>query len=135
MYENIINYRPEYEVDEKGHRQAFKVDDDDRFILTTGDTVTQLEALTPTFDRRTSIPSTNGRYFRNWRSHITKTDDIWDEIVQATKLPGVTSAPKLQPIETRLVMLQTGMRAPMGIKVFGPDLPTIGPSVASWKPS
>jgi Cu(I)/Ag(I) efflux system membrane protein CusA/SilA len=45
--------------------------------------------------------------------------------VQATKLPGVTSAPKLQPIETRLVMLQTGMRAPMGIKVFGPDLPTI----------
>ncbi|MGB3526110.1 MAG: efflux RND transporter permease subunit [Flavobacteriales bacterium] len=125
MYENIINYRPEYEVDEKGHRQAFKVDDDDRFILTTGDTVTQLEALTPTFDRRTLIPSTNGRYFRNWRAHITKTDDIWDEIVQATKLPGVTSAPKLQPIETRLVMLQTGMRAPMGIKVFGPDLPTI----------
>ena len=31
----------------------------------------------------------------------------------------------LQPIETRLVMLQTGMRAPMGIKVYGPDLPTI----------
>ncbi|NLO02729.1 MAG: efflux RND transporter permease subunit, partial [Bacteroidales bacterium] len=34
-------------------------------------------------------------------------------------------APKLQPIETRLVMLQTGMRAPMGIKVYGPDLTTI----------
>jgi Cu(I)/Ag(I) efflux system membrane protein CusA/SilA len=44
---------------------------------------------------------------------------------QATKLPGVTSAPKLQPIETRLVMLQTGMRAPMGIKVSGSDLATI----------
>ena len=42
-----------------------------------------------------------------------------------TKLPGVTSAPKLQPIETRLVMLQTGMRAPMGIKVRGQDLKTI----------
>ena len=40
-------------------------------------------------------------------------------------MPGVTSAPKLQPIETRLVMLQTGMRAPMGIKVRGPDLATI----------
>lgn len=40
-------------------------------------------------------------------------------------IPGVTSAPKLQPIETRLVMLQTGMRAPMGVKVFGPDLETI----------
>ena len=37
-------------------------------------------------------------------------------------MPGVTSAPKLQPIETRLVMLQTGMRAPMGIKVKGQDL-------------
>ena len=37
----------------------------------------------------------------------------------------MTSAPKLQPIETRLVMLQTGMRAPMGLKVFGPDLETI----------
>ncbi len=34
-------------------------------------------------------------------------------------------APKLQPIETRLVMLQTGMRAPMGIKVYGPDLKSI----------
>jgi len=40
-------------------------------------------------------------------------------------MPGVTSAPKLQPIETRLVMLQSGFRAPMGIKVFGPDLETI----------
>jgi Cu(I)/Ag(I) efflux system membrane protein CusA/SilA len=42
-----------------------------------------------------------------------------------TKIPGVTSAPQLQPIETRQIMLQTGMRAPMGIKVSGPDLKTI----------
>ena len=42
-----------------------------------------------------------------------------------SNIPGVTSAPKLQPIETRLVMLQTGMRAPIGIKVFGPDLKSI----------
>ena len=40
-------------------------------------------------------------------------------------MPGVTSAPKLQPIETRLVMLQTGMRAPMGIKVKGQNLKEI----------
>jgi len=57
--------------------------------------------------------------------HIKSPDDIWDEIVKATKIPGVTSAPRLQPIETRLIMLQTGMRAPMGIKVYGPDLRTI----------
>jgi Cu(I)/Ag(I) efflux system membrane protein CusA/SilA len=31
----------------------------------------------------------------------------------------------LQPIETRLVMLSTGMRAPMGLKVYGPDLESI----------
>ncbi len=71
------------------------------------------------------IPDEDGEYFRNWREHINSPDDIWDEIVKVTRLPGVTSAPKLQPIETRLVMLQTGMRAPMGIKVYGPDLETI----------
>ncbi len=32
---------------------------------------------------------------------------------------------QLQPIQTRLVMLQTGMRAPIGIKVSGPDLETL----------
>jgi Cu(I)/Ag(I) efflux system membrane protein CusA/SilA len=37
----------------------------------------------------------------------------------------MTSAPKLQPIQTRLMMLSTGMRAPIGIKIFGPDLETI----------
>ncbi len=63
--------------------------------------------------------------FRNWRPEIESPDDIWNEIVRVTKLPGVTSAPKLQPIETRLVMLQTGMRAPMGIKVKGQDLKEI----------
>jgi Cu(I)/Ag(I) efflux system membrane protein CusA/SilA len=71
------------------------------------------------------IPDEDGNYFRNWRSHIKTADDIWKEIVDVTKIPGVTSAPKLQPIETRLVMLQTGMRAPMGIKVYGPNLNTI----------
>ncbi|SHE71921.1 Cu(I)/Ag(I) efflux system membrane protein CusA/SilA [Psychroflexus salarius] len=71
------------------------------------------------------IEDSNGNYFRNWRQHIQSTDDIWNEIVKVTKIPGLTSAPKLQPIETRQVMLQTGMRAPMGIKVSGPDLKTI----------
>jgi len=66
-----------------------------------------------------------GRAIRQWREHIKTADDIWGEIVKAAKLPGTTSAPKLQPIETRLVMLQTGMRAPMGVKIKGPDLKTI----------
>ncbi len=71
------------------------------------------------------IPHRWGNYYRNWRPHIQSPDDIWNEIVAVSRIPGVTSAPKLQPIETRLVMLQTGMRAPMGIKVYGPDLITI----------
>lgn len=71
------------------------------------------------------IKDEDGNYFRNWRKQIESPDDIWNEIADVTKIPGITSAPKLQPIETRQVMLQTGMRAPMGIKVSGPDLETI----------
>ncbi len=67
----------------------------------------------------------NGNMVRQWRDHIKTPDDIWNEIVRVGKIPGSTSAPKLQPIGTRLVMLQTGMRAPMGIKVKGSDLETI----------
>ena len=77
------------------------------------------------FDRALLIADEDGVYFRNWRPEIKSADDIWNQIVEATKLPGVTSAPKLQPIETRLVMLQTGMRAPMGIKIKGQDLKQI----------
>ena len=33
MYENIINYKPEYMLNEKGHRVRFKVDKNDNFIL------------------------------------------------------------------------------------------------------
>ncbi|MBN1561416.1 efflux RND transporter permease subunit [candidate division KSB1 bacterium] len=85
------------------------------------------------------MPDRRGKPFRNWRppldpklnpgratwSGINNPDDIWDEIIRVTKIPGTTSAPKLQPIETRILMLQSGMRAPMGIKIKGPDLETI----------
>lgn len=125
MYENIINYKSEFLLDEKGHRKRFKTDREDRFVLKNGDTLTNKEMLTNTISSDELMPDENGSYFRNWREHIKSSDDIWKEIVAVAKIPGVTSAPKLQPIETRLVMLQTGMRAPMGIKVYGPDLKTI----------
>jgi len=66
-----------------------------------------------------------GHRVRNWRDHIRSLDDIWSEIVAAGEAPGLTSAPMLMPIHTRIVMLQSGMRAPLGIKVYGADLDTI----------
>jgi len=74
------------------------------------------------------VTDENGKAIRQWRDNIKTPDDIWNEIVKVAQLPGTTSAPKLQPIETRLVMLQTGMRAPMGVKIKqikGADLKAI----------
>ena len=111
MFENIILYKTEYINDENGYPIRFKVDNEGNFLKDENEEL---------------IPDKKGQYFRQWRDHIKTPDDIWNEIVNATNdIPGVTSAPKLQPIETRLVMLQTGMRAPMGLKVFGPDLNSI----------
>ncbi|MCZ6689286.1 MAG: efflux RND transporter permease subunit [Planctomycetota bacterium] len=67
----------------------------------------------------------SGRRVRQWRPEIRSPRDIWEEIERRAQVPGSTSAPPLQPIQTRLLMLQSGMRAPMGVKVKGPDLQTI----------
>lgn len=124
MFENTINYRPEYILDEDGHRMRFKVNKDGAFILKDGTTYQPSDGfrLVPA---DSLIPDSRGDYFRQWRPEIKNTDDIWQQIVNVTHLPGLTSAPKLQPIEARLVMLSTGMRAPMGLKVYGPDLESI----------
>jgi Cu(I)/Ag(I) efflux system membrane protein CusA/SilA len=125
MYENLINYKPEYILDENGHRMRFKVNRKDAFVLADGSTYHPVQEGFRLISKEDLIPDKKGKYFRQWRDHIQSTDDIWKEILSAAKIPGLTSAPKLQPIQTRLVMLQTGMRAPMGIKVFGPDLESI----------
>ncbi|MDB4708271.1 efflux RND transporter permease subunit, partial [Akkermansiaceae bacterium] len=109
MIETVINYVSEFKSSEKGEVLRFKTDDQ-------GDFVYENEAL---------VPDEDGKPFRQWRPQIKSPDDIWAEISRVTQLPGVTGAPKLQPIETRLVMLRTGMRAPMGLKIKGPDLRTI----------
>ncbi|HKJ42002.1 MAG TPA: efflux RND transporter permease subunit, partial [Sunxiuqinia sp.] len=125
MYENIVNYKPEYILDEDGHRMRFKTDNNGAFELKDGSTYNPHKDAWRTIEKDQLIPNDNGKYFRQWRDKIHKPDDIWQEIVKQSSLPGLTSAPKLQPIQTRLVMLQTGMRAPMGIKVFGPNLKVI----------
>ncbi|WP_179319599.1 efflux RND transporter permease subunit [Winogradskyella helgolandensis] len=127
MYENIIQYKPEYMLNENRERQRYKVNDDGEYVLKNGMSLRaeQSEAWQSLNAKEQLIPDDDGEFYRNWRPEIQSPDDIWNEIVRVTKLPGVTSAPKLQPIETRLVMLQTGMRAPMGIKVKGQDLKQI----------
>jgi len=194
MFENTINYRPEYILDENGQRQRYQTDNDGNYkinlkefrntieinrntIDTNGNTIDtnrntidingnkvdiqRIEEVKYDNESETFMIFTNskwlrsekphsaistyfnifqyistnfnefliednkGEYFRQWRPEIHKPDDIWNEIVKVTNIPGLTSAPKLQPIETRLVMLSTGMRAPMGLKVYGPDLDAI----------
>jgi len=125
MYENIINTKAEYMLDPKGHRLRFRVNNDDAFELKKGGVYNPRKDPFRVLSQDQLIPDAGGQYFRQWRTHIHDTDDIWDEIVKQAHQPGLTSAPKLQPIQTRLVMLQTGMRAPMGYKVFGPDLVSI----------
>ncbi len=111
MIETIITYKPEYIQDENGNNLRFKYDDDANKF--TRDENNKL------------VPSEKGRSFRQWRKKIKNADDIWKEILNASKVVGTTSAPKLQPIAARIVMLQSGMRAPMGLKIYGPSLKAV----------
>lgn len=148
MFETVINYKPQYLSDRAGRRLTFRHDPDssDFFRDEAGNPLPAPDGkpyrVRGKFARDENgalIPETGGKPFRLWRPALdpalnpgraawpgVKTpDDIWDEIVRAGQIPGTTSAPRLQPIAARIVMLQSGMRAPMGVKVKGPDLPTI----------
>jgi len=110
MFETMIRYKSEYITDKQGRRLEFKVDQEGKFLRDAqGDL----------------IADPGGSPYRQWRDEIHTPDDIWQKITQAAQVVGTTSAPKLQPIAARIVMLQSGMRAPMGVKVKGPDLDTI----------
>jgi len=58
-----------------------------------------------------------------WRPGITL-DDIRAELDQRVRLPGLANA-WVMPIKTRIDMLATGIRTPLGIKISGPDLGVI----------
>jgi len=148
MIETVINYKSRYLLDESGDRALFRYDEDrtDLFRDVNGEPLYAPDGLPYVvrgrFARDESgslVPDPDGKPFRLWRPAldpelnpdrdpwpgITHPDDIWEQILDAADMPGVTSAPRLQPIAARLVMLQSGMRAPMGVKVKGPDLETI----------
>ena len=58
-----------------------------------------------------------------WRPGMT-TDELKRELDDLVKLPGLTNA-WVMPIKTRIDMLATGIKTPVGIKVAGPDLTEI----------
>ncbi len=58
-----------------------------------------------------------------WRPGMT-IDKLIDELDKAVQIPGVSNSWTM-PIKARLDMLSTGIRTPIGIKVFGRDLPEI----------
>ncbi len=148
MIETVINYKPQYLVDNRGKRLRFQFDpgENDFFRSVDGKKLPgpdgkpyKVKGKYLRDEAGNLIPDSGGYPFRLWRPAlepylnpgrktwpgIRSPNDIWDEIIKAAKIPGTTSAPKLQPIAARIVMLQSGMRAPMGIKVKGPNLETI----------
>jgi Cu(I)/Ag(I) efflux system membrane protein CusA/SilA len=58
-----------------------------------------------------------------WRPGITY-EGLIDEMDKALQFPGVANAWTM-PIKARIDMLTTGVRTPVGIKIFGPDLKAI----------
>jgi len=58
-----------------------------------------------------------------WRPGMT-TDGLKQELDSLVKIPGLTNA-WVMPIKTRIDMLATGIKTPVGIKVAGPDLAVI----------
>jgi len=148
MIETLINYTSEFLVDGNGKPALFRFVPQDLDLFrgldgrplpaTDGQSYHVLGRFARDEDNRL-IPDHDGKPFRLWRpaldpalnpgrgewTGINKPDDIWHEIVKAATILGTTVAPKLQPISARIVMLQSGIRAIMGVKVYGPDLQTI----------
>jgi Cu(I)/Ag(I) efflux system membrane protein CusA/SilA len=67
-------------------------------------------------------------WIRPWFSHITpdhiSQEELVDQMNQALRMPGVSNAWTM-PIKNRIDMLTTGVRTPVGVKVFGSNINTI----------
>lgn len=148
MVETVVTYHPSYLLDAHGERRRFRFDAEatDLWRDTLGTPLAAPDGepylVRGKFARDVAgrlVPDGRGQPFRLWRPAldpdlnpgreawpgIQSPDDIWDVVESAARLPAMTGAPKLQPIAARLVMLQSGMRAAMGVRIFGSDLAEI----------
>lgn len=117
MIETVINYKSEWITDENGNVLKFKIKEK----LENG---TQTNEFVLDENGR-PIPDPNGLPFRQWGDDVKSPNDIWKKIQAAATIPGTTTASKLQPIAARLVMLQTGIRSALGMKIIGDSLEKI----------
>jgi len=60
---------------------------------------------------------------KQWRPGMT-IEKLIEELDRAVQFPGLTNAWTM-PIKTRIDMLSTGIKTPVGIKLMGPDLQTL----------
>ncbi|MCG9786225.1 efflux RND transporter permease subunit [Vibrio mediterranei] len=67
-----------------------------------------------------------------WRDGVT-TESLRKEFDDLVKFPGLTNA-WVMPIKTRIDMLATGIKTPIGIKIAGPDLKVIEEIGANIEP-
>jgi Cu(I)/Ag(I) efflux system membrane protein CusA/SilA len=148
MIETLINYKSEFLANGNARPATFKhlADRVDFFRTADGRPLPapdgkpyHVQGRFARDENNRLIPDPAGKPFRLWRpaldpalnpgrnpwQGIHQTNDIWDEIVRAAAILGTTTAPRLQPISARIVMLQSGIRASMGVKVYGQNLATI----------
>jgi Cu(I)/Ag(I) efflux system membrane protein CusA/SilA len=153
MIETVVNCKDKFLTDKDGTVLKFKYEPEktDYFQDKEGKKINapdgepyKVKGYYPRDKSGKLIPDSDGFPFLQWRppletelnpgrqqwKGIIKRDDIWKEISEASKFPGVTASPRLQPIETRLVMLQTGMKGQFGLKISGPDLNSLAKAAA-----
>jgi Cu(I)/Ag(I) efflux system membrane protein CusA/SilA len=83
-------------------------------------------AETPTDPAPLEMVETNVilKPMKEWRPQFKKWEDLRDEMDNALTMPGVANTWTM-PIIGRIDMLSTGIRTPLGIKIFGPKLDEI----------
>lgn len=140
MFETVINYYGEHKRDRAGRLLNYRYDPEALDLERAEDGKPLLAPDGKSYWVRGAylrdatgklILDGRGSPFRQWRRPLEQAlnpgrtawggvrspADIWQEVVRVTRLPGMTSASELGPIETRIVMLQSGMRGDSGVRI------------------